>query len=171
VLVPLALLFTALGLVEAWRDSPTVDETVDIAAGVTSLVRHDLRLNPEHGVLAHVLPALPALLARPVVPDGPGYRSGDWFDHTDEFVRANQAAGRLHRVVFLSRLIPLVEALAIAGLLHTLGARLFGEWPGVLAGALWLTTPVFVGFGHLASVDVAFTLATLAVSLALLRFL
>ena len=170
-LLPLALVFAVMGLVEAWRDSPTVDESIDIASGVTSLVRHDLGLTPEHGVLTKVLPALPALAGQPIVPDGPAYQSGDWFDHTDDFIRANTAAGRLHRVVFLSRLIPLLEALVIAGLLYVLGARLFGAWPGVLASGLWLTTPVFVGFGHLASVDVAFTLVTLAVSLALLRFL
>ena len=170
VLVPLVVLFVASGLVQAWRDSPTVDEAVDIASGVTSLVRHDLRLNPEHGVLTHVLPALPALLAHPVVPRGPAYASGEWFDHTDDFMRANDAAGRLHRVVFLSRLVPLAEAVFVAFLIYALGARLFGPWAGVLSATLWLTTPVFVGFGHIASLDVAFTLATLAVSLALLRF-
>ena len=170
-LAPLALIFLATGLVEAWRDAPTVDESVDIAAGVTSIVRHDLRLMPEHGVLTRVLPAAPALLAHPVVPDGPGYRSGDWFDHTDEFVRANTAAGRLQRVVFLSRLVPLLEGLVIAWLLYLLGQRLFGEAAGVLAAVLWLTTPVFVGLGHLVSIDVAFTLATLGFSFALLKFL
>ena len=86
VLVPLALLFLVTGLVEAWRDSPTVDETIDIASGVTSLVRHDLRLVPEHGVLTKVVPALPALLGHPVVPAGPSYLSGEWTDHVDEFV-------------------------------------------------------------------------------------
>ncbi|MEY2463781.1 MAG: hypothetical protein QOH64_1919 [Acidimicrobiaceae bacterium] len=171
VLVPLALLFLATGLVEAWRDSPTIDESIDIAAGVTSLVRHDLRLVPEHGVLTRVLPVVPALFAHPVVPDGPGYQSGAWFDHTDEFIAANIDAGRLHRIVFLSRLIPLLEGLAIAWLLYLLGSRLFGEPAGVLSAALWLTTPVFVGFGHLASVDIAFTLATVGFSYALLRFL
>jgi hypothetical protein len=171
VLVPLALIFLATGLVEAWRDAPTVDEAIDVAAGVTSIVRHDLRLMPEHGVLTRVLPAVPALLAHPVVPDGPGYESGDWFDHTDEFVRANTTAGRLHRVVFLSRLVPLLEGLAIALMLYLLGRRLFGEPAGVLAAGLWLTTPVFVGFGHIVSIDVAFTLTTLGVSFALLKFL
>ena len=170
-LVPLALIFLATGLIEAWRDAPTVDEAIDIAAGVTSLVRHDLRLMPEHGVLTRVLPAVPALFAHPVVPDGPGYRSGDWFDHTDEFVRANTDAGRLQRVVFLSRLVPLLEGLAIAWLLYLLGGRLFGESAGALAAALWLTTPVFVGFAHIVSIDVAFTLATLGISLAMLHFL
>ena len=170
-LIPLALLFLVTGLVEAWRDSPTVDEAIDIAAGVSSVVHHDLRLMPEHGVLVKLLPALPALAAHPAVPDGAGYRSGDWLLHTDEFVRANRANGRLQRVVFLARLVPLLEGLMVAWLLYVLGARLFGAGPGVLASALWLTTPVFVGFSHLAGVDVASTLATLVVSVALLRFL
>ena len=122
-------------------------------------------------MLARVLPAVPALFAHPVVPAGPAYVSDDWFDHTDEFLRANEAAGRLHNVVFLSRLVPLVEGLAVAGLLYLLAARLFGPWAGVLAGALWLTTPVFVGFSHVVSIDIAFTFATLSASLALLWFL
>ena len=170
-LVPLALLFTAITLTEAWRDAPTVDESIDIASGVTGVVRHDLGLTPEHGALTKMLPALPALFAHPIVPDGPGYRSGDWFDTTDDFVRANSNAGRLHLVVFLARLVPLVESLIIAALLYVLGRRLFGPWSGVLASGMWLTTPVFAGFGHIAGVDVAFTLATLMVSLALLHFL
>jgi len=171
VLVPLAVLFLVSGLIQAWRDSPTVDESIDIAAGVTSLVRHDLRLAPEHNLLNHILPALPALAARPIVPAGPAYRNDDWFDHTDDFIRANDAAGKLQRVVFLARLVPLLEGLAVAFLLYILGARLFGAWAGVLSSALWLTTPVFIGFSHILSIDVSFTLATLAVSLALLHFL
>ena len=148
-----------------------MDEAVDISSGVTSLVRHDLRLNPEHGVLARVLPAVPALFAHPVVPAGPAYVSDDWFDHTDEFLRANRDAGRLHDVVFLSRLVPLLEGLAVAGVLYLLAARLFGSWAGVLAGGLWLTTPVVVGFSHVVSIDIAFTLAVLSVCLALLWYL
>jgi hypothetical protein len=125
---------------------------------------------PEHGVLTRVLPALPALLAHPVVPDGPGYRSGAWFDATGEFMHANAEAGRLQRVVFLSRLIPMAEALLLAWLLFVLGAKLFGERAGVLSAALWLTTPVIAGFGHLASVDMALTLATVGFSYVLLRY-
>jgi hypothetical protein len=134
-------------------------------------VRHDLRIVPEHDVIVRVLPALPALLAHPVVPDGPAYRSGAWFDHTDDFIRANIAAGKLQRVVFLSRLVPMVEWLAIAWLVLWLGTRLFGAHAGILSSALWLSTPVLVGFGHLVSIDVSFTLATLGLSAVLLRYL
>ncbi len=77
----------------------------------------------------------------------------------------------MQRVVFLSRLVPLLEGLLVAYLLYVLGSRLFGTWAGVLSSALWLTTPVFIGFSHILSIDVSFTLATLAVSLSLLHFL
>lgn len=163
----LALVFLLSGLYQAAHDSPTVDEAVDIASGVTSLARHDLRLNPEHDLLVHVLSAGPALLAHPVIPDGPGYRSGDWFDHTDEFVRANRAAGKLDRVVFLARLVPLVEGLLVALALYVLTDRLLGGTPAVFATGLWLSTPVFVGFSHVVSLDITFTMTVLGLCLAL----
>jgi hypothetical protein len=166
----LALQFVAVGLWQAAHDAPTVDEAVDVASGVTSLVRHDLRLNPEHGPLPKVLSALPALAARPIVPDGEAYRTGDWFDHTDEFIRANRDAGRLDRVLFLARLVPIAEGVLVALLLFSLARRCFGEPAGWLAAGLWLTTPVFVGHAHFAMIDVPFTLATLLVCDALARF-
>jgi hypothetical protein len=170
-LLPLALLFTVVGLVEASRDAATVDEAIDVASGVTGIVRRDVGLTPEHGVLVKFLPAVPALLAHPVVPDGPGYQKGDWFDNTDDFVRANMAAGKWNDILFYARIVALIEGLAVAALLYVLGAKLFGAWAGVVASALWLTTPVFVGFSHVVGIDVAFTLATLVVSLALLYHL
>lgn len=170
-LVALLAQFVGVGLWQAARDAPTVDEAVDVASGVTSVVRHDLRLNPEHAPLPKVLSALPALLAHPVVPDGPGYRRDDWFAHTDEFIRANRDAGRLDRVFFLARLLPLLEGAAVGLVLFALARRLFGEAAGVLAASLWFTTPVFVGFSHFAMIDVAFTLTTLLVSWALVHHL
>jgi 4-amino-4-deoxy-L-arabinose transferase-like glycosyltransferase len=164
----LAVVFVASGLVQAWQDSPTVDEGVDLASGLTAWVRHDLRMNPEHPPLPKLLATLPALAARPIVPDDAAWRDGDWFDHADSVLRANDRAGRLRTIVFLSRLVPLAEALGCALLVFWLGRELFGEAAGLLAAGLWLTTPVFLGLGHLQSIDVAFTLATLGFAAALL---
>ena len=76
VLAALCVQFVALGLVQAWRDAPTHDESYHLAAGVTGLTRHQLRITPEHPPLPGLLAALPALAARPVIPNGQSWRSG-----------------------------------------------------------------------------------------------
>lgn len=164
----LAVVFVVAGLVQAWTDSPTVDEGVDLAAGLSHWVHHDLRMTPEHPPLPQLLAAAPALAAQPIVPKGPAWEEGDWFDHTDAVLSANDEAGRLRRVVFLSRLVPLAEAVACGGVIFLLGRRLVGEEAGLLGAGLWFG-PFALGLGHVQSIDVAFTLATLAVSLALMR--
>jgi 4-amino-4-deoxy-L-arabinose transferase-like glycosyltransferase len=164
----LAAVFVVSGLVQAWQDSPTVDEGVDLASGLAGWVRHDLRMNPEHPPLPKLLATLPALAARPIVPDDAAWRRGDWFDHADSVLRANDRAGRLQMIVFLSRLVPLAEAAGCALLVYWLGRELFGEAAGLLAAGLWLTTPVFLGLGHLQSIDVTFTFVTLGFAAALL---
>lgn len=164
----LAATFVVAGLVQAWTDSPTVDEGVDLAAGLTAWVHHDLRMAPEHPPLPQLLAAAPALAAQPVVPRGEAWSDGDWFAQTDAVLAANDDAGRLRRVVFLSRLVPLVEALACGAVAFLLARRLAGEAAGLLAAGLWFT-PFTLGLGHVQSIDIAFTLATLIVALTLVR--
>jgi hypothetical protein len=171
VLVLLVVQFAVIALVEASRDSATVDEAVDVASGITTVVRRDFRMNPEHGPLPKVLSALPALVARPIVPDDDTYRSGAWFDYTDRFIAENRAAGRLDDVLFLARTVAIAQGLAVALLLYVFGRRLAGHWGGTLAAALWLTAPVAIGFSHFAMIDIAFTLALLTLSYVFLRFL
>ncbi len=164
----LALVVVVAGLVQAWTDSPTVDEGVDLSAGLSHWVHHDLRMVPEHPPLPQLLATAPALAGQPIVPKGPSWEDGDWFDHTDAVLSANDEAGRLRRVVFLGRLVPLLEVVACGGLMFLLGRRLVGEEAGLLAAGLWFG-PLTLGLGHVQSIDVAFTLATLAVALALVR--
>ena len=129
---------------------PTVDEGVDLAAGVSSWVHHDLRMSPEHPAWPKLVAGVPALAGRPIVPEGDSWREGEWFGYTDDFLRANDEDGRLRRVLFLSRLVPLAEAVACGGLIFVLGRRLAGEDGGLLAAGLWFTTPVVLGLGHVA---------------------
>lgn len=171
VLAALALLFLGSGLYQAAHDSPTVDEGVDVSSGVTGLVRHDLRLSPEHPILPKVLASLPALFAHPIVPETKAYRNGDWFGYSDDFISANRSAGRLQEVLFWSRVVPLLEGVGCALLMYGLASRLFGANAGLLAGGLWLTTPVVVGLSHFAMIDVPFTLAALGTAATLLHFL
>lgn len=171
VVVLLGVQFLGLGLVQAARDSVTWDEGIYMAAGVTALTRHDLRLNPEHPPLAKVLAAAPVLLADPVMPDGEAWATGRTFSFTTDFVRAQDAVGRFDRMLLLSRLLPLLQGVAVGALAGLLAARLFGRAAGLLAAATWYTLPFALGFSHLASIDVTASLVTLATSLALLGVL
>ncbi|HEX7134585.1 MAG TPA: glycosyltransferase family 39 protein [Iamia sp.] len=170
VLAGLAVLFLVMGVAQARSDSLTIDESPDIAAGVSEWVHRDARINPEHGLLPHLsVGLLPVLFADPVVPEGESWRSGDWFAYTDDFVSANDEAGRLDDVVFWARVPALVVGLLAALVIHALATRLGGPDAGLLATGAWLTTPVVIGMHHLASIDPATALAVLLVVLTSVR--
>jgi hypothetical protein len=122
---------------------------------------------PEHGPLPKLLMGVPTLLVQPEIPDGPGYRTAEHLVHTAEFVAANDEAGKLQSVMFAARTVALLEGLAVAGLLFIVGRRWFGEMAGLVAAAAWLSTPIVVGFAHVAMIDIPSALATLAVVWAL----
>lgn len=166
----LTLLFLGLGLLQAARDAPTIDEAPDLVAALVTVEKRDLRITPEHGVLHHVLPGiLPVLLADPLVPETEAYGSGAWFDYTDDVIRANEEAGRLADVLFWFRVVPLVAGAAVGWVLYALGRRLTGPLGGLIAAGLWFTTPYIVGLAHLGSLDVSFTLAVVGLVLAVVR--
>jgi 4-amino-4-deoxy-L-arabinose transferase-like glycosyltransferase len=171
VLALLCLQFLGLGVVQAWRDAPTFDEQYHLAAGVTALTRHQLRITPEHPPLGEVLAAAPILTARPVIPAGRSWRSGDSDAYARDFMAAQIRAGTLRRVTFLGRLVPLAEGAAIGLLVFVLASELFGPAAGLFAAMTWLTLPLVVGLGHIDGVDIPFTLATLALSLVLLKYI
>ena len=172
VLAFVAGMVLASGLIQAARDSSGVDEAVDIAAGLSALEHRDVRMNPEHGLLHHVVPAvLPVLVADPVVPKGPSWERGDWFDYTAAVVDANEDAGRWDDVLFWFRVVPLLATVGSAWFLLRIGERLFGRPEGLLAALLWLLTPYVLGVGHLGALDSTATFMVLALSLSCLRHL
>src|SRR4030088_994179 len=102
-MVALTALFSVLALREAVNDSPTFDEPVNIAAGVTYLTRHDLRMNIEHPPLAKALEALPVLLVHPRIPQGASWDTAPLSDFALDFYQQN--ASQMHRITVLSRLV------------------------------------------------------------------
>ena len=171
ILVLLSVAFLVVGVHQAGRDAPTVDEGVDVSSGVASLVHRDLRMVPEHPALPKAVAALPALLAHPIVPDDTdAWQEGDWFDWSDEFVAANAEAGRLDDILLYTRIVVLLEVVACAGLLYLLAKRWFGGDGALLVASTWLLTPYVVGIGHFAMIDVPFVLASLGVALLLARW-
>jgi 4-amino-4-deoxy-L-arabinose transferase-like glycosyltransferase len=166
VLVLVSVAFLGLGLRQAWSDAPTYDEPIYISSGLVAIDAHDLRINAEHPPLYKVLAALPVLLAHPLVP--PGYRRLSEHSYAARFLRAQKRAGKMRSVVFLSRIVPLLEALGVGLVLFVLGEDLFGPRAGLLAGVLWLADPLTLGLAHLDGVDVPVALAVVLVSWALL---
>jgi len=169
--VLLAGAFLSLGAIEAWRDSPTFDEPVYVSSGLAALLHGDLSLNDEHPPLAKVLAALPALLADPVIPADRGGGANDEHTYSAAFLRAQITVGRVRAVDFASRIVPLLESVALALLLYGLATDLYGGYAGFLCAALWLASPLVLGLGHLDGVDMPFTLTVLAFSWALLRWI
>lgn len=164
------LAFFLIGMVQASRDAPTVDEGVDLSSGISILVRHDLRMVPEHGPLPRALAAVPALLGDPIVPRTQAWDDGDWFDWSDDFIAANDRADRLQPMLRLARVVPLLEGIGCAALLYALARRPFGPDGGLLVASAWLTTPYVVGLAHTAMIDVPFTLAVLGCCVLLVRW-
>ena len=173
---PIALLlvatagFLALGLHEAWLDSPTFDEPVYVSAGLVTILHHDVTLNDEHPVLPKVLAALPVLFTHPVIPADGKWDANNERTYSAAFLNAQRRAGTLRAVTFSSRVVPLLEAAGLAFVLYALGRDLFGRSAGALAGLLWLLSPFVLGLGHLDGLDVSFALAVGGWSWALLRW-
>jgi hypothetical protein len=166
-----AACFLALGVGEAWLDSPTFDEPVYVAAGMAAVLHQDLTLNAEHPPLPKVLAALPVLLAHPVIPANGRWSGNDERSYSARFTDAQLTAGSLRRVTFAARLVPLAETAGVAFAIFALGCELLGAAAGAFGGILWLASPFVLGIGHLDGTDVPFALAVVLSSWALARWL
>jgi hypothetical protein len=180
VLAVLSVQFAALCLHQAWNDAPTFDETVYMSTGLATLYEGELRMNNEAPFVTKALHALPMRLAGVDVPLDGYWGDSSPIDDASAYFAYGMAAefndlhaqrGDLQRVVLLGRLVAVIEGLAIGAALYALSATLFSRGAGLLAAGAWLTTPLAVGFGHLNSVDLTFTLAVVAAALALVRHL
>ncbi len=182
VLVVLTIQFVAVSAVQAWRDSPTNDEPVQMATGLAALREREVRVNFEAPLFPKATNPPPLLVAGIEVPldgiwsdvaerDRDELTGFEWAAFTNEFEHLHLERGDYQRVLFLGRIMPIVQGVLIGLVLFALGSALFGRPAGLLAAALWLTTPLAVGFSHLNGLDLFFTLAVLAACLALERHL
>ena len=180
VLAAVSVQFVVLSLHQAWNDAPTFDEPVYMATGLATLYDGELRLNNEAPFFTRAVNALPLRIAGVDVPLDGAWAEADTIDGdtwflpyvlAEEFTSLHAERGELQRAVLIGRLMAVVEGFAIGLVLYALGATLFSRGAGLLAAGAWLTTPWVVGFGHINSIDLAFTLAVVAAALALVRYL
>lgn len=167
-----ACLGLALALVLAGHaartDSVTVDEPSHLVAGYTTLTQGDFRLSPDHPPLARALLALPLLFRdvtwRPLSGADPltdaAWRSGDFFTLGRVFMESWNDGQDLVRS---SRAVAIVLLLTLLVTVGAVAFRRFG--PGGAVVAVWVAAldPTLLAHGHLATIDVPFSLVALLV--------
>ncbi|MFA1541768.1 glycosyltransferase family 39 protein [Actinomadura monticuli] len=129
--------------------SPTIDEPVYIAAGVTYLREHDLRYNPEHPPLGKILIGAGALVG--------GARADPSFTGTQSDAGRHllyESGTDAQRVLLAARL-PVMALTVLFGLVVFAFARdVTGPAGGVAALALYSFSPDVIAHGSLATLDV-----------------
>jgi hypothetical protein len=173
-LLLLALMFLLAGGA-ALRESVTVDEVAHIGAGVSYLQKLDMRLNQEHPPLAKMLAALP-LVMRGIHTD---YSSPAWNyslgfvrGYLGEWVFGEYVLTRWNSprsILVWARLPMLLLTIALGWLVFVCARRLGGDWGGLLAVAVYATTPTFLVFGPLVLTDAAITFFSLLALWAMAR--
>jgi hypothetical protein len=142
----------------AAHKSPTFDETAGLVSGFTWWQTGDARLDPENGLLAKRLAALPLWLAEPEPLDlsGRSWELGfDWGLARELLYAEGRDAEAMMRG---ARRVIVVLAVSLGALVYAWSARLYGPAGGLLS--LWLTIfcPNLLAHGRLVTSDLAMSL-------------
>jgi hypothetical protein len=166
----LAVLWLALGLHGAWTLAAVVDEVPHIAGGLAVVRYGDHRMNPEHPPLLKALAVLPLELVRPPRLDigQEGRRVASWWAPDqwawgfDVLFRQNPGP---RVTILLCRIVPLLVGL-IGGLVAwSWASSLGGARAGLLAFALLLFYPEYLGHARFVTLDVPAAVACGALAL------
>lgn len=170
---PFLLLMFVLAGGSALRESVAIDEVAHIGAGLSYVQKLDLRFNDEHPPLVKVLAGLPlAIHGTRADYSSPQWSIGTSFfpAYLGEWVFGDWVLGRWNNprgTLMWARLPMLLLTLLLGWMLFVLGARLGGDWGGLLCLAAYASTPAFLAFGPLVLTDVAIALFTVLVLWAL----
>lgn len=169
ILLGSSIVFAVLAILQARTDGLTYDEGFYITSGLHAFVDRDLRVVPEAPPLAHLVATAPLLAMHPVVPRGASWERGSRRGTTAALLRAQRSPARLHSLIVVARIAPILEAIATAWCMAALADRLFGRPAGTLAGVMWLLNPLVLGLGHLVAMDPPAALTSVLVALAVLH--
>ncbi|MBV8552678.1 MAG: glycosyltransferase family 39 protein [Acidobacteriaceae bacterium] len=167
VLAVLMLVYMAvLSLGSTMRQSPTFDEVAHIGAGLSSVQRFDLRMNPEHPPLSKALSGIAMALGGTHADySGPAWTlSKDFFPaFLGEWSFGHWVINRWNervRTVFLARLPMLLLTLVLGWVVFAFADRLGGTIAGLLCLAVYVSAPVFITFGPLVLTDIPIALCS-----------
>ena len=166
----LAVLWLALGLHGAWTLAAVVDEVPHIAGGLAVVRYGDHRMNPEHPPLLKVLAVLPLELVRPPRLDigQAGRRVASWWA-PDQWAWGFDVLFRQNRAprvtILLCRIVPLLVGLLGGLVAWAWASSLGGPRAGLLAFALLLFYPEYLGHARFVTLDVPAAVACGALTL------
>jgi dolichyl-phosphate-mannose--protein O-mannosyl transferase len=146
-------------ITSALVESPTNDEPAHIPSGYVYLLRGDY-IDGTHPPLLRYWASLPLLIMHPN--DFPGDLS--WYKNWHTYGRMFLFKNNVSRaaLVFWPRLMVMLLALGLGGLIGHWARRRNGTWAGVLAVALFSLDPNMLAHGHYVTTDMAITLAVFA---------
>jgi hypothetical protein len=142
----------------------TIDEIVHIPAGYYHLIAGDFQLNNEHPPLIKMWAALPLLLLQPnesppTEAEKQGTFNGLTFSYEHRFWQKNQV--QFERILFWTRAMMIVLAMALGALIFAYARTLFGTRAGVIALALYTLEPTVLAHGRIVHTDLASALGFL----------
>lgn len=172
---PAAIILIAivLAITSSWNDSLIVDEVPHIGAGYSYVMKHDMRLNPEHPPLAKDLAGIALSFLNL---DQSAFDTTHWKDSINgqwEFGRAliYNTGNNADTVGRVARLPMLIFFIIAAVLIFTYGCRLFGETGAAIALLLFCFSPTVLAHMRFVTTDIAALTAIFASTLAFLWYL
>ena len=162
----------SLMLYASFTDSAIMDELAHIPAGYSYVKYLDYRLNPEHPPLLKALAGLPLLFQKINFPlESDSWQkdiNGQW-DIGTKFLY--QSGNDADKIIFLSRLAPILFTLLLIILIYFWSKELLGKTWAFLPTILTAFSPTILAHGHYVTTDVAATLGISAATYYFLKFL
>ncbi len=157
ILIAALLIFIfALTFCASSRDSPTFDEPIYITSGYYYLREHNFTLNLEHPPLVKEVLAIPLAFTELKGSSPPigFFQAQNAFAHRFLYSMGNDP----HALLQASRLSAYIMLIILGMLIYLWGRRIYGHSAGIFALAFYAFTPVFLGDGRLAILDLGATL-------------
>jgi len=157
ILVTLVLaLFFIITITSASFESAIMDEQAHIAAGYSYVTQGEMRLNPEHPPLLKDISGLFLLPLSPNIPTDSIYWTNginaQW-DFGKEFLY--KTGNDADKILFFSRLAPILLAVLFAFLLFKFSKELFGRKTALIALILFSFSPTIIAHSRYVTTDIA----------------